>query len=266
MRAYELEEAWSKKYKRSIDCNNPKGFSQRAHCAGRKKNKDLNEFSMDQGDNGGDDKKNYLLQLAQELYDLMYGGKRGTPDQVREVKRKIELAGGSVKIIFTADGWQTVMYHPTYFKQGYLIKVVGQGDPDSGITESYSFKLINEGIDDFKKVHSAIKDLLPVAMAELGLDQLPKIHIKKNLDNKGQPSFGSFNGTDITLAVSGRHPVDICRTLAHELTHYRQGTDNQLDHESGRTGSPEENEANSVAGIIMRKFSQKHPEYMKNEN
>jgi hypothetical protein len=30
-------EAWSKKYKRSIDCNNPKGFSQRAHCAGRKK-------------------------------------------------------------------------------------------------------------------------------------------------------------------------------------------------------------------------------------
>ena len=28
---------WSKKYKRSIDCNNPKGFSQKAHCAGRKK-------------------------------------------------------------------------------------------------------------------------------------------------------------------------------------------------------------------------------------
>jgi hypothetical protein len=33
-----LEEAWSKKYKRSINCNNPKGFSQKAHCAGRKKN------------------------------------------------------------------------------------------------------------------------------------------------------------------------------------------------------------------------------------
>lgn len=30
-------EAWSEKYKRSINCNNPKGFSQRAHCAGRKK-------------------------------------------------------------------------------------------------------------------------------------------------------------------------------------------------------------------------------------
>ena len=32
-----VSEAWSAKYKRSIDCDNPKGFSQRAHCQGRKK-------------------------------------------------------------------------------------------------------------------------------------------------------------------------------------------------------------------------------------
>ena len=31
------EKKWSKKYKKSIDCSNPKGFSQKAHCAGRKK-------------------------------------------------------------------------------------------------------------------------------------------------------------------------------------------------------------------------------------
>lgn len=33
----ETSEKWSEKYKKSIDCNNPKGFSQRAHCQGRKK-------------------------------------------------------------------------------------------------------------------------------------------------------------------------------------------------------------------------------------
>ena len=32
-----LEEKWSQKYKRSINCANPRGFSQRAHCQGRKK-------------------------------------------------------------------------------------------------------------------------------------------------------------------------------------------------------------------------------------
>ena len=38
-----VHEKWSKKYKSSINCNNPKGFSQKAHCAGRKKNEELEE-------------------------------------------------------------------------------------------------------------------------------------------------------------------------------------------------------------------------------
>ena len=33
------ESKWTKKYKDSIDCSNPKGFSQKAHCQGLKKNK-----------------------------------------------------------------------------------------------------------------------------------------------------------------------------------------------------------------------------------
>ena len=40
-----LKEGWSDKYKRSIDCDNPKGFSQKAHCAGRKKR---NEATLDE--------------------------------------------------------------------------------------------------------------------------------------------------------------------------------------------------------------------------
>lgn len=35
----EISEKWSQKYKKSIDCNNPKGFSQKAYCQGRKKRK-----------------------------------------------------------------------------------------------------------------------------------------------------------------------------------------------------------------------------------
>jgi len=33
----DVKESWSEKYKKSIDCDNPKGFSQRAHCQGLKK-------------------------------------------------------------------------------------------------------------------------------------------------------------------------------------------------------------------------------------
>lgn len=39
-------EDWSKKYKNSIDCNNPKGFSQRAHCQSKKKNEMTIEEKM----------------------------------------------------------------------------------------------------------------------------------------------------------------------------------------------------------------------------
>ena len=39
----EVEEKWSKEYKDSIDCNNPKGFSQRAHCQGKVKKSETKE-------------------------------------------------------------------------------------------------------------------------------------------------------------------------------------------------------------------------------
>jgi len=38
-----VSEKWSARYKRSINCARPRGFSQRAHCAGRKKNEDVSE-------------------------------------------------------------------------------------------------------------------------------------------------------------------------------------------------------------------------------
>ena len=43
MKEEEMEEDWSQKYKSSIDCDNPKGFSQKAHCAGKKKDESVNE-------------------------------------------------------------------------------------------------------------------------------------------------------------------------------------------------------------------------------
>ena len=44
MRAHEfITEKWTKKYKKSINCSSPRGFSQKAHCAGRKKNEDVVE-------------------------------------------------------------------------------------------------------------------------------------------------------------------------------------------------------------------------------
>jgi len=42
-----MVEKWTQKYKKSINCNNPKGFSQRAHCQGRKKNNESADYERD---------------------------------------------------------------------------------------------------------------------------------------------------------------------------------------------------------------------------
>ena len=39
-------EKWSQKYKSSINCSHPKGFSQRAHCAGKNKHNESMEMEM----------------------------------------------------------------------------------------------------------------------------------------------------------------------------------------------------------------------------
>ncbi len=63
----------------------------------------------------------------------------------------------------------------------------------------------------------------------------------------------------IYLSIINRHPIDVLRSLAHEVVHYKQLSSGQLV--SGKTGSKYENEANAKAGELMRKFGSLHPEY-----
>ncbi len=109
------------------------------------------------------------------------------------------------------------------------------------------------------------KKFLPLAMKHIGLTSLPKMIFKKTINNNNQPTFGSYvNGEHVLfVALANRHPNDILRTVAHELTHYRQDTENKLSADSGNTGSPIENEANAMAGIVMRNFNKQYPEYLK---
>ena len=47
----QFQEEWSNKYKKSIDCSNPKGFSQKAHCAGRSMRVKVKKLNQNQLNN-----------------------------------------------------------------------------------------------------------------------------------------------------------------------------------------------------------------------
>ena len=111
----------------------------------------------------------------------------------------------------------------------------------------------------------ALRDFLPIAIAHLELDHIPKIKLVKSLDDT---TFGRYVDDEkvIYAVVANRNPVDILRTIAHEMVHYKQGQDEQLHSDSGETGSPIENEANAEGGVIMREFNEKFPQYLQSKS
>ena len=106
-----------------------------------------------------------------------------------------------------------------------------------------------------------IREFLPNVQKELKLNELPDIELCRHLPgNQTQSSFGMYKTDENTiyLVAADRNPVDILRTLAHELAHFKQDQLGLLDKDSGHTGSAAENDANAQAGIIMRNYGQRH--------
>jgi hypothetical protein len=128
-------------------------------------------------------------------------------------------------------------------------------------------QFIVEGAQENANVVEMFKKFLPLAMKILELDSLPKMEFVTKVDETDQPTFGLYSNSDrvLKVALTNRHPNDILRTVAHELTHYKQDINNELDNDSGDTGSDHENEANATAGVIMRHFNKLYPEYLRSK-
>jgi hypothetical protein len=130
-------------------------------------------------------------------------------------------------------------------------------------------ELLNEGLDK-KGTYTILLDFIRFAAEDLELEKLPKFNFmfdsKRSLEHK---SFGGYAPGEkhIDITVLNRHIMDVCRTLAHELVHFSQDLKNELDDpEAGSTGSPQENEANARAAVIMRNWGKKHPSLFAKES
>lgn len=128
-------------------------------------------------------------------------------------------------------------------------------------------QFIVEGPQENNNLVEMFKDFLPLAMEILQIDKLPKMQFDPTVRTGHQPSFGMYVAGENTLhvGISNRHPVDILRTVAHELVHFRQDIQGELTDDSGKTGSPEENQAHEIAGVIMRHFNKKFPKYLESK-
>lgn len=115
---------------------------------------------------------------------------------------------------------------------------------------------------DHKNFGPMLDTFVDFASNELGIKSLPKVKIQ----NDNPSSFGGYNPVtkELLTTTKNRHPMDIFRTVAHELIHHKQNEDGKIGMDiaqEGSDGSDIENEANSMAGVIMRKYAKKNPEH-----
>lgn len=95
---------------------------------------------------------------------------------------------------------------------------------------------------------------------QITFNEYPKITLTVH-KNKVQ-TLASFNPStnEIICYTPKRLVADVFRSIAHELVHFAQNMKQELSQKSGDTGSDIENEANSLAGIIMRDFGKSFPQ------
>ncbi len=140
----------------------------------------------------------------------------------------------------------------------------GKTVPNCVPKESKSLKE-DSSIKDNRK--SIIDSFYKYAIQKLGIQTPPELILNKDKEKVLQ--LRSMAGympqiNKIWIYIDKRNIADIIRSIGHELVHVKQ-KESRPNKEAGKvingeTGSEDENEANSVGGILLRTYGKMNPE------
>jgi len=106
-----------------------------------------------------------------------------------------------------------------------------------------------------------LTDFVKFVRDELKIKNTPSIIIQNHRrDIKTTANYDYTNDEKIIkVCMKNRALVDVMRSIAHEIVHHKQWEEGKLKIKPADIGSNEENEANSIAGIMIKKFALKNP-------
>ena len=126
-------------------------------------------------------------------------------------------------------------------------------------------KSLNESVMRNDKVDAKkVADFVNFAKQYLGIDDDIKVALAfSRTPDLRTTAYYNFDLPLIKIYAKDRAIIDICRSIAHELVHHLQYLEGRLLNaiKDGEDGSPIENEANAVAGVVIRKWGKLHPEF-----
>jgi cytidyltransferase-like protein len=191
-----------------------------------------------------DDAVKLAKQYGKDWKSVLTAIKNGTimdpPMILNYDKTKYYLVGGNTRLMF-------------YKALGVIPKVLLA---TIDLPNEKAFYLTENKLNEEQT--GTIGEFIKYTIKNLGL-QNPPSSLTLSYDNdqaKEKRTFGYFDPNDkrIWVYVKNRNMADILRTLAHEMIHRKQEEDGRLNINSGETGSPIEDEANAMAGVLLRNF------------
>lgn len=168
------------------------------------------------------------------------------------------------------DGVQNKGYVESIFKS--LGGIVQQRDlSENKVPEEDIEKIKEQGYNVIKKSENKktidnltfeIKKFFDWCCFVLDIKEKPTLNpitdVNYAIENK---SFGGYEPTGkvIHVVLPTRNLIDVLRTVSHEIVHHKQNELGMLkSNEDGDTGSEVENEANALAGVIMREYGKRN--------
>ena len=107
-------------------------------------------------------------------------------------------------------------------------------------------------IADFVNFAKKFLDITDDVKIELSFEKTPDL---------ATTAYYNLDGL-LKVYVKDRAIIDVCRSIGHELVHHKQNLEGRIEDyaSDGSDGSPIENEANAIAGILIRKYGKLHPD------
>lgn len=125
-----------------------------------------------------------------------------------------------------------------------------------------------KGVQFDSSEKNTIDDFVEFVKKELGIDNEVDVQLQNNKDGikttavyKYQDEGDKdFEQSEIRVFALGRALVDVLRSIAHEMVHHKQNEDGELKGKHSNVGGPIEDEANAVAGEMIKAYGLDHPE------
>ncbi len=132
-----------------------------------------------------------------------------------------------------------------------IMGIVSEGESQFDSSEK---KTIDDFVDFVKKELNINNDV--EVKLQNDKDGIKTTAVYKYKDGEDE----KFEDSEIRVFTLGRALVDVLRSIAHELVHHMQNEKGDLEGKVSNVGGPIEDEANSVAGEMIKKYGLKDPE------